>query len=58
MLTLSNCLTLLRAPLAFLLLIENVTVRVMAVVLAILTDCIDGYIAFGAIAMSPASARS
>ena len=45
MLTLSNCLTLLRAPLAFLLLIENVTVRVVAVVLAMLTDCIDGYIA-------------
>lgn len=45
MLTLSNCITLLRAPLAFLLLIDNVTVRVVAVVLAMLTDCIDGYIA-------------
>ncbi len=45
MLTLSNCITLLRAPLAFFLFIDNVPIRVVAVILAMLTDCIDGYIA-------------
>lgn len=40
-----NSLSLLRAPLAFLLLSESVLVRLIAVCLAMLTDCIDGYLA-------------
>lgn len=45
MLSLSNSLSLLRAPLAFLFLIENTTLRIVAIVLAMLTDSIDGYLA-------------
>jgi CDP-diacylglycerol--glycerol-3-phosphate 3-phosphatidyltransferase len=45
MLTLSNSISLLRAPLAFLFLFPSVKVRVVAVILAMITDCIDGYFA-------------
>lgn len=45
MLTLSNSLSFLRAPLAFLFLVENTTVRISAILLAMLTDSIDGYLA-------------
>jgi phosphatidylglycerophosphate synthase len=45
MLSLSNSLSLLRAPLAFLFLLENTTLRIAAIVLAMLTDSIDGYLA-------------
>lgn len=45
MLNLSNSLSLLRAPLAFLFLFENPTVRLTAILLAMLTDSIDGYLA-------------
>src|SRR5581483_12415887 len=45
MLNLSNSLSLLRAPLAFLFLLENTTLRLVAIVLAMLTDSIDGYLA-------------
>ena len=45
MLTLSNCLSFARAPLALLFLIENTTLRVVAIVLAMITDSIDGYVA-------------
>ena len=45
MFNLSNSLSLLRAPLAFLFLAENTTVRIVAIVLAMFTDSIDGYVA-------------
>lgn len=45
MLSLSNSLSFLRAPLAFLFLIENATLRIVAILLAMLTDSIDGYLA-------------
>lgn len=45
MLSLSNGLSFLRAPLALLFLSESMTLRVVAVVLAMLTDSIDGYLA-------------
>lgn len=45
MLSISNGLSLLRAPLAFLFLIENVPLRIIAIVLAMLTDGLDGYLA-------------
>ena len=45
MLSLSNSLSFLRAPLAFLFLIENVNYRIAAILLAMLTDSIDGYLA-------------
>lgn len=45
MLTISNSLSFLRAPLAFLFLQADPTLRVFAVVLAMLTDSIDGYLA-------------
>lgn len=45
MLSLSNGLSFLRAPLAFLFLIEDVHVRIMAIALAMFTDSIDGYLA-------------
>lgn len=45
MLSLSNSLSFLRGPLAFLFLVESTTCRVAAVILAMLTDCIDGYLA-------------
>lgn len=40
-----NSLSLLRAPLALLFLSESILVRVIALVCAMLTDCIDGYLA-------------
>ncbi len=45
MFNLSNSLSLLRAPLAFLFLFESPTVRLIAILLAMLTDSIDGYLA-------------
>lgn len=43
--SLSNSLSFLRAPLAFLFLVENTSWRITAILLAMLTDSIDGYIA-------------
>ncbi len=45
MLSLSNSLSLLRAPLAFLFLVDNTACRLLAIFLAMLTDSIDGYLA-------------
>lgn len=45
MVTLSNSLSFVRGPLAFLFLQENASLRILAVVLAMLTDSIDGYLA-------------
>lgn len=45
MLTLSNSLSLLRAPLAFLFLVESSAVRLTAIILAMITDSIDGFLA-------------
>lgn len=45
MLSLSNTLSLLRAPLAFLLLVDSIFVRITAIFLAMCTDCLDGYLA-------------
>jgi CDP-diacylglycerol---glycerol-3-phosphate 3-phosphatidyltransferase len=45
MLSLSNGLSFLRAPLALLFLVESTTWRVIAIILAMLTDSIDGYLA-------------
>lgn len=45
MITVSNSLSFLRAPLAFLFLQANPQLRVLAIILAMLTDCIDGYLA-------------
>jgi CDP-diacylglycerol--glycerol-3-phosphate 3-phosphatidyltransferase len=45
MFNLSNSLSLLRAPLAFLFLFESTTVRLIAILLSMLTDYIDGYLA-------------
>ncbi len=45
MINVSNLLSLLRAPLAFAFLSENQTLRCVAIILAMLTDCMDGYFA-------------
>lgn len=45
MLTASNSLSFIRAPLAFLFLQDNSTLRIIAIVLAMITDSIDGYLA-------------
>lgn len=45
MLTASNSLSFVRAPLAFMFLQENSTLRILAIVLAMITDSIDGYLA-------------
>ncbi len=45
MLSLSNGLSFLRAPLALLFLSDNAGLRVLAIVLAMFTDSIDGYLA-------------
>lgn len=45
MFSLSNSLTLLRAPLAFCFLVESIPLRVSALLLAMLTDFMDGYVA-------------
>ncbi len=45
LLTISNVLSLLRAPLALLFLVDNVVVRVVVLAVAALTDYFDGFIA-------------
>lgn len=45
MLSLANGLSLLRAPLALLFLVDNTYLRITAIFLAMLTDSIDGYLA-------------
>ena len=45
MLSLSNALSFLRAPLALLFLVEKPYLRLIAIILAMLTDSIDGYLA-------------
>ncbi len=45
MFTVSNVLSLIRGPLAFLFLINRIDVRAGVILAAILTDCIDGYLA-------------
>lgn len=45
MITLSNSLSFLRAPLALLFLFDNINIRLAAIVLAMFTDSIDGYVA-------------
>ncbi len=45
MLSLSNGLSFLRAPLALLFLVDSITWRVVAIVLAMITDSVDGYLA-------------
>ena len=45
LLTISNSLSFIRAPLAFLFLQESTTLRLLAILLAMLTDSIDGYLA-------------
>ena len=45
MLTVSNSISLLRAPLAFLFLFPSVNIRVFAIILAMISDCVDGYLA-------------
>jgi len=45
MLTASNSLSFVRAPLALLFLQESSTLRILAIALAMITDCIDGYLA-------------
>jgi phosphatidylglycerophosphate synthase len=45
LLTISNSLSFIRAPLAFLFLQENTYLRLLAVFLAMITDSIDGYLA-------------
>jgi len=45
MITVSNGLSFIRAPLAFLFWQDNPTLRFVAIFLAMLTDCVDGYLA-------------
>ena len=45
MLSASNSLSFIRAPLAFLFLQESPTLRITAIILAMITDSIDGYLA-------------
>lgn len=45
MLTASNSLSFIRAPLAFLFLQEDPLLRILAILLAMITDSIDGYVA-------------
>lgn len=45
MITISNSLSFLRAPLAFAFLLANPLLRLAAIFLAMLTDCVDGYLA-------------
>ncbi|HEY4255350.1 MAG TPA: CDP-alcohol phosphatidyltransferase family protein [Chlamydiales bacterium] len=45
MFTLSNSLSFVRAPLAFLFLLSSPTLRLIAITLAMITDSIDGYVA-------------
>ncbi len=43
--TFSNLLSFIRGPLALLFLIDNIYYRLLAIVLAMATDCLDGYLA-------------
>lgn len=45
LLTISNSLSFIRAPLAFLFLLESTPLRLLAILLAMITDSIDGYLA-------------
>ncbi|MCH9632926.1 MAG: CDP-diacylglycerol--glycerol-3-phosphate 3-phosphatidyltransferase [Chlamydiae bacterium] len=45
MFTLSNTLTLLRLPAAFIFIVDSVPVRLVAIILAVISDVLDGYIA-------------
>lgn len=45
MLTLSNTISLLRAPFAFLFLFPSTFLRVFAILAAMISDCVDGYVA-------------
>lgn len=45
MITISNGISFIRAPLALLFLIDSVSIRITAIILAMLTDGIDGYLA-------------
>lgn len=45
MLTVSNSLSFIRIPLAFLFLMENPYLRTLAILLAMITDSVDGYLA-------------
>lgn len=45
MITLSNGLSIIRFPLAFLFLSQNIYLRIIAIILAMFTDSIDGYFA-------------
>ncbi|MDE3045093.1 MAG: CDP-alcohol phosphatidyltransferase family protein [Verrucomicrobiota bacterium] len=45
MITISNSLSLIRAPLAFLFLQESPGIRLFAIILAMITDSVDGYFA-------------
>jgi len=45
MITISNSLSFLRAPLAFLFLQESSSLRILAIFLAMVTDSVDGYLA-------------
>lgn len=45
MVTLSNCLSFLRAPLALLFLADSTPLRITAIIFAMLTDSVDGYLA-------------
>ena len=45
MLNSPNSLSFLRAPLALLFIIENTTFRLIVVILAMVSDCVDGYLA-------------
>lgn len=45
MVTIPNILSMARGPLAFLFLLENTTIRIAAVVVAMVTDTLDGYLA-------------
>ncbi|MCH9621824.1 MAG: CDP-diacylglycerol--glycerol-3-phosphate 3-phosphatidyltransferase [Chlamydiia bacterium] len=45
MLTLSNTISLLRAPLALLFLSESIKIRIFAIIAAMISDWIDGYLA-------------
>lgn len=45
MITISNSLSFLRVPLAFLFLVESPNLRFLAILLAMITDSVDGYLA-------------
>ena len=44
-LTISNTISLLRLPLSLLFLFQSITIRIIAIIAAMLSDCIDGYLA-------------